>query len=94
MSYFEELSPRRARQIGYGGGYFDSDARPAQTSLSPEDRESLLGAIGGRTAQATELLLNAIDTPASWLRDTLAGNPLGSRTSAGELLDSYNLRPS
>ena len=93
MSYFEELSPRRARQIGYGG-YFDSDPKPAQTTLTPEDRESLLGAIGGRTAQATELLLQGLDAPASLLRDALAGNSLGSGTSPGELLDAYNLRPS
>lgn len=92
MSYFEELSPRRARQIGYGG-YFDSDSRPATTTLTPDERESLLSSIGGRTAQATELLLHAVDTPAAYLRDILSGKPLGSRTTPGELLDSYGLRP-
>lgn len=93
MSYFQEVGPRKARQIGYAG-YFDSDPKVSANTLTPDVRESLLANIGGRTSQATELLLNAIDTPASYLRDTLAGRPFGSGTSTGDLLDSMNLRPS
>lgn len=92
MSYFEELSPKKARQIGYAG-YFDSDPKVLSTPLTPDERESLLANIGGRTLQAGELLFDAIDTPGAYLRDFIAGNPIGTRTTPGELLDSYNLRP-
>lgn len=92
MSYFEELSPRRARQIGYS--YFDTDGPVSKSTLTPEQRETLLGQIGGRTLQAAEGLMGVIDYPASILRDMAAGRPLGSGTTPGEALDSWGLRPS
>ena len=92
MSYFEELSPRKARQIGYS--YFDTDPAVSKSTLTPEQREILLGQIGGRTLQAAEGLMGVIDYPASLLRDVAAGRPLGSGTTPGEALDSWGLRPS
>lgn len=93
MSYFEQRSQRAARQIGYGS-FFDAPQEPYQNTLTPEQRDALLESIGGRTAQAAESLFSALDTPASWLRDVLAGQQLGSGTTPGQLLDAYNLRPS
>jgi hypothetical protein len=92
VSYFEERSPRGNKKIGYS--YFGADTPVSKSTLTPQQRETLLGQIGGRTLQAAEGLLGVIDYPASLVRDMVAGNELGSGTTAGEALDSWGLRPS
>lgn len=79
----------RKRQIGYGS-YLDDDSLVAQTQLTPEQRETLLEQIGGRTLQGTEMLLDAINYPGSVLRGLAAGLPTAT---GGELLDSFGIRP-
>jgi len=61
--------------------------------VSPEERKSLFDLIGSQTMSATEALLGVLDTPASLLRDTIAGNSLGSRTTPEQLLESYGILP-
>jgi hypothetical protein len=93
LSYFDQ-QPGRRPSIGYGSqGYFPVDPEMASDELTPEQRESLLEMVGNRTMQGAGALLDLIDTPASWLRDIVSGNSLGSRTTPGEMLDSWGLRP-
>lgn len=93
LSYFDELSPRQARNYG-ASGYFSSPSRSAPPELTPEQRDALMAQVGSRSVPATTLLFDALDAPASYLRDFVAGRPFGSATTPGELLDAYNLRPS
>jgi hypothetical protein len=92
-SYFDPPRGRR-KQIGYGGSYFDSESPVAGTALSPEERESLLDKVAGRTLQGAELLFDVLDAPASLVRDTIAGQSLGSGTTTGKMLAELGLRPS
>ena len=90
--FTEPQARRRPNQIGFGG-FYDNEQPLNKTQLTPEQREALLESVGNRSMQAAEGLFDIIDTPASWLRDLLAGNRVGSGTDSGELLDSWNLRP-
>ena len=92
MDGFFDSPGRRRSQIGTGG-FFDQEQPLDKTQLTPEQRETLLETVGARSMQAAEGLFGIIDTPASWLRDLMAGNSFGSGTDTGELLDSWNLRP-
>jgi hypothetical protein len=89
-SYFDELTPRQARNYGY----FGAPGRATAPELTPEQRAALEASLGARSIQTAELLFDIIDTPASLARDVLSGNPLGSRTTSGQMLDSWSLRPS
>jgi hypothetical protein len=92
--YFDQPAGRRAPQIGYGsGGYFPVDPRMASDPLTEAERESLLGMVAGRTMQGASALLDLIDTPASWLRDVVSGQELGSGTTPGQMLESWDLQP-
>lgn len=90
MGYFDTQSPREARQQGY----FGAPVRKPSTGLTPEEERSLMEEVSARSLPAAEGLLGVLDTPASWLRDILTLKPIGSRTTPGELLDAYQLRPS
>lgn len=92
-SYFDSLSPKQARNYGYSYFPAPSGRRTAQ-ALSPEVEEELLRQVESRSVPAAELLFDAVDTPASYLRDVLAGVPLGSGTTSGQALDAYSIRPS
>jgi len=94
LGYFDQPVGRRAPQIGYGsGGYFPVDPQMASEPLTEEERESLLGMVAGRTMQGAGALLDFIDTPASWLRDVVAGQNPGSGTTPGEMLEAWGLHP-
>jgi hypothetical protein len=90
IGYFDDLSPRRAQSLGY----FGAPARNAAPELTPQQREALMSTLGARSIQTAELLFDIIDTPASYVRDILAGERLGNRTTPGHMLDSMGLRPS
>ena len=90
--FAEPQGRRRPSQIGFGG-FYDNEQPLNKTQLTPEQREALLESVGNRSMQAAEGLFDIIDTPASWLRDMLAGVQVGSGTDSGGLLDSWNLRP-
>ena len=89
-SYFDDLSPRQARNYGY----FGAPGRATAPELTPEARAALEQSLGARSIQTAELLFDILDTPASYARDMLSGAPLGSRTTPGQMLDAYSLRPS
>lgn len=89
-SYFDDLSPKQARNYGY----FGAPGRATAPELTPEARAALEQSLGARSIQTAELLFDILDTPASYARDMLSGAPLGSRTTPGQMLDAYRLRPS
>jgi hypothetical protein len=87
-SYFDE---RAGKAPPYS--YFSGGGQVPPAGLTPEQKQALLEKVGSRTVQAAELLFDAVDTPASYLRDFLAGDYIGSGTTPGQLLDSYGARP-
>lgn len=90
--YFDAGPYSSGRRIGTGG-YYATDPQLAAQALSEDERESLLEMVSGRTMQGAQALLDFVDTPDSWLRDILAGQPVGSGTTPADLLDSYSLLP-
>lgn len=88
--YFGDRKQRRP-SIGYGG-YFSADPPMAQSDLTPEQRESLLEQITGRSMQATGGLLDLLSVPVGYARGFLVGTP-GETATADEFLDYYNALP-
>jgi hypothetical protein len=82
-------TPGNRKQIGYGG-FFDGDSSVAQSALTPEQRESLLEKIGGRTLQGAEMLLAGLNVPGNMLRGLVTGE---SGSSGGDFLDALGIRP-
>jgi hypothetical protein len=86
-SYFP--TPGTRKQIGYGG-YFSNDSNVTPSTLTPEQRESLLEKIGGRTLQGAEMLLSGLNLPGGMLRGLATGT---TTATGGEFLDALGMRP-